>query len=71
MKTAYRLGLALVASVAAATIAVAQDKPAPSAIHDEAKDLWGAALPFIFKVDDEPLAKPHPVGLIYDGVAAQ
>jgi ribose transport system substrate-binding protein len=40
MKTAYRLGLALVASVAAATIAVAQDKPMIAFVVNGPSDFW-------------------------------
>ncbi len=50
---------------------VAEAKSNENPIHDEVKRFWGIALPVTFKVDDTPLAKPYPVGLIYDGVAAQ
>src|SRR6188768_619611 len=40
MKTAYRLGLALVASVAAATIAIAQDKPEIAFVVNGPSDFW-------------------------------
>jgi ribose transport system substrate-binding protein len=40
MKTAYRLGIALVASVAAATIAVAQDKPEIAFVVNGPSDFW-------------------------------
>lgn len=41
------------------------------AFRDDSKGFSGIVLPLSLKVDDEPVSEPYPVGLIYDGVAAQ
>ena len=43
MKTAYRLGLALAASVAMSTFAMAQDKPQLAFVVNGASDFWKIA----------------------------
>jgi hypothetical protein len=45
--------------------------PPEGVVRDEAKGFWGLALPLTLEVDEEPLAEPFRVGLIFDGVAAQ
>src|SRR6202008_1564387 len=53
MKTAYRLGLALAASVAMSTFAFAQDKPELAFVANGASDFWKIAEAGVKKAQEE------------------